>query len=172
MKYFNGFSLLGEEVLFKDYLLESDYAVAGFSYGSQKAFEYVYASSHRIDRLILLSPAFFQDQKSSFKRRELRYFDRGEDAYIKQFLMNVSSPFLSNVVDKYLDIGKKYQLEDLLDYRWDKEKIKEVIARGTSIEIFVGVEDKIVNIDEVLAFFEDTECVCYKLKDAGHLLYT
>ena len=62
-KYFNGFSLQNEEELFSEYLLQSELCVAGFSYGAQKAFEYVYKSKERIDRLILLSPAFFQTQK-------------------------------------------------------------------------------------------------------------
>jgi len=48
------------------YLLNSDYCVAGFSCGAQQAFEYVYHSKKRIDRLILLSPAFFQREQLLF----------------------------------------------------------------------------------------------------------
>ena len=60
MLYFNGFSLQNEEEHFKAYLSDNDLTIAGFSYGAQKAFEYAYHSKERIDRLILLSPAFFQ----------------------------------------------------------------------------------------------------------------
>ena len=60
MKYFNGFSLNGEKELFKEYLIDSEFSVAGFSYGAIEAFEYVYNGKDRVDRLILLSPAFFK----------------------------------------------------------------------------------------------------------------
>jgi len=170
MKYFNGFCLFGEEALFKSYLYESEYSVAGFSYGAQQAFDYVYESTTRIDRLILLSPAFFQTQKASFLRTQLRYFDIGKEAYIKQFLANVSYPSKKNILDTYLCVGKKSELQDLLRYQWDKKKIEEVIARGTIIEIFLGKEDKIVNTDEVLAFFSKTKCISYTVKNSGHLL--
>jgi surfactin synthase thioesterase subunit len=170
MKYFNGFCLVGEEALFEDYLNQSDYCVAGFSYGAQEAFEYVYKSTRRIERLILLSPAFFQDNSRGFKRTQLRYFDAGKEAYIQQFLSNVTYPKQSDTLDKYLVVGTKVQLQSLLEYQWDKAKIKEVIARGTIIEVFMGKEDKIVNTAEVLAFFDTTKCISYTLKDSGHLL--
>jgi len=170
MTYFNGFCLLGEEALFEDYLSKSDYCVAGFSYGAQQAFDYVYESTRRIERLILLSPAFFQNQKPSFNRTQLRYFDAGEEAYIQEFLSNVSYPKPSNTLENYLVVGTKVQLQSLLEYQWDKEKIKELIARGTVIEIFMGKEDKIVNTAEVLAFFDSTKCISYTLKNSGHLL--
>jgi len=51
MVYFNGFSLQDEEDLFEEYVIESDLYVVGFSYGAQQAFEYVYQSKERIDRL-------------------------------------------------------------------------------------------------------------------------
>ncbi len=92
MNYFHGFSLQNEEELFSQYLINSDYCVAGFSYGAQQAMEYVYHSKKRIDRLILLSPAFFQMQKPSFIRTQLRYFEAGQEAYVKQFLANVTYP--------------------------------------------------------------------------------
>jgi pimeloyl-ACP methyl ester carboxylesterase len=92
VRYFNGFSLQDEEQFFSEYLADGELAVAGFSYGTQKAFEYVYHSKERVDRLILLSPAFFQTQKPSFARTQLRYFQSGQEAYVKQFLENVSYP--------------------------------------------------------------------------------
>ena len=71
MIYFNGFSLSDEVNLFTEYIDEGENCVCGFSFGAQKAFEYVYTSNERIDRLILLSPAFFQTQKDSFVRTQL-----------------------------------------------------------------------------------------------------
>jgi pimeloyl-ACP methyl ester carboxylesterase len=168
MKYFNGFSLQNEKELFAPYLVDSDYSVAGFSYGAQQAFEYVYHSKERIDRLILLSPAFFQTQKPSFIRTQLRYFEAGKEDYVKQFLANVTYP-LNLDLSSYLKVGTKEELEALLTYRWDKNKIQELIDRGTVIEVFLGSEDAIIDIKEALKFFESS-CTTYIFKKSGHLL--
>ncbi len=168
MHYFNGFSLHSEEELFNAFTIKSDLCVAGFSYGAQKAFEYVYNSKERIDRLILLSPAFFQTQKTSFTRTQLRYFEAGQEAYVKQFLENVSYP--SSVdLSKYLNVGIKEDLNALLTYTWDKQKIQEVLNRGTTIEVFLGKEDKILDSQEALEFFAPLTTV-YFIKNVGHLL--
>ena len=168
MHYFNGFSLQGEEESFGDYLIESEYCVAGFSYGAQQAFEYVYRSKERIDRLILLSPAFFQREKPSFVRTQLRYFEAGKEAYIEQFLKNVAYPSEMDL-SKYLDAGSKEALNALLTYVWDAGKIKEILDRGTVIEVFLGEKDKIIHSKDTLAFFSPL-CTCYLLKEAGHFL--
>lgn len=170
MKYFNGFSLQNEEELFEPYLIKSDYCVAGFSYGAQKAFEYVYQSKERIDRLILLSPAFFQTQKPSFIRTQLRYFEAGHEAYVKQFLANVTYP--SNLdLSSYLKVGTKGELESLLTYQWDTKKIQEILDRDTTIEVFLGNQDKIINAQETFNFFSPLATI-YFIKNVGHILST
>ena len=167
-KYFNGFSLQNEEELFSEYLLQSELCVAGFSYGAQKAFEYVYESKERIDRLILLSPAFFQTQKLSFIRTQLRYFEAGQEAYVKQFLANVTHP--SNLdLFNYLKVGTKEELEALLTYVWDEKKIQEVLDRGTTIEVFLGKDDKIIDAQAAFDFFAPL-ATTYFVKGVGHLL--
>ena len=168
MVYFNGFSLHNEEALFKEYVIESDLCVAGFSYGAQKAFDYVYNSKERIDRLILLSPAFFQTQKPSFTRTQLRYFEAGQEAYVKQFLSNVAYP-ASLDLSEYLKVGTKEELESLLTYTWDENKIQDVLNRGTTIEVFLGKEDKILDSQEAFDFFVPLTTV-YFIKNVGHLL--
>lgn len=168
MRYFNGFSLDGEEGFFEELLIQSDVAVAGFSYGAQQAFEYVYNTNKRVDRLILLSPAFFQTQRPSFTRTQLRYFQNGEAAYVKQFLANVAYPSDIDLLE-HLKTGTAQQLEALLTYTWDTQKIKEVTDRGTVIEVFLGAEDKIINADAAFAFFKDI-ATTYYIKGVGHLL--
>jgi pimeloyl-ACP methyl ester carboxylesterase len=168
MVYFNGFSLHDEEELFKEYVVESDLCVAGFSYGAQQAFEYVYHSKERIDRLILLSPAFFQTQKTSFTRTQVRYFEAGKEAYVKQFLENVTSP-ASLDLSEYLKVGTKEELESLLTYIWDENKIQDILNRGTMIEVFLGKEDKILDSQEAFDFFAPLTTV-YFIKSVGHLL--
>jgi pimeloyl-ACP methyl ester carboxylesterase len=168
MKYFNGFSLRNEENLFEQYLIDSNYTVAGFSYGAQQAFEYVYQTKERVDRLILLSPAFFQTQKPSFIRTQLRYFEAGQEAYVKQFLCNVAYPSTVEL-NSYLSVGTKEGLDALLKYEWNPEKIKEVLERGTIIEVFIGMDDKIVDAQKSFEFFRSLTTT-YFIKDAGHLL--
>ena len=168
MIYFNGFALKGEEKFFQDELVDSDFTVAGFSYGAQKAFEYAYNSTERIDRLILLSPAFFQNHKKSFIRTQLRYYKADEASYSEQFLKNVAYPSNINLYD-YYNINKYEELESLLSYVWDKEKILELIEKGIEIEVFIGDADKIVNAEKSHKFFSELTSV-YLYKNRGHLL--
>ncbi len=168
MKYFNGFSLQNEKELFIPYMTQSEYGVAGFSYGAQQAFEYVYNSTERIDRLILLSPAFFQTEKPSFIRTQLRYFEAGQVAYVKQFLENAAYP--SNFdLSEYLNVGTKKELQALLSYTWENEKIQKVLDRGTTIEVFLGEKDKIIDAQKAFEFFKPLTTT-YFMKNAGHLL--
>lgn len=168
MKYFNGFSLRGEEALFETYLNESDFTIAGFSYGAQLAFEAAYHSDHRVEKLILLSPAFFQAEKKSFVRAQLRYFEQDKKSYIQRFMRNVAYPSRVDL-SPYLEGGSSEALEALLTYQWDSEKIGEVLARGTQIEVYLGGRDKIINSEEAFTFFSALTTT-YLIKDAGHLL--
>jgi len=168
VNYFNGFSLEGEEQFFNELLIQSDVAVAGFSYGAQQAFEYVYNTNKRVDRLILLSPAFFQTQKQSFVRTQLRYFQNGQEAYVKQFLLNVAYPSDTDL-SVCLKTGDARELEALLTYRWDEQKLKEITDRGTVIEVFLGSEDKIIDANAAFEFFKEIATVYY-IKGVGHLL--
>jgi len=171
VKYFNGFSLQGEEHLFESYFSKSDTTVVGFSYGAQKAFEYVYHTKDRVDKLVLLSPAFFQTQKKSFIRAQLRYYDTGHNNYIQQFLLNTKYPATIDI-SKYLQKGikedTKEELEFLLHYQWSEDKIKEVLDRHITIEVFLGSNDKIIDIHEPSHFFSMT--TTYIIKGVGHLL--
>ncbi len=168
MRYFNGFSLCNEEEFFKEQLIESEYSVAGFSYGAQKAFEYVYNTSDRVDRLILISPAFFQNHKKSFIKMQLRYFKSDKEAYTKQFLKNVVYPS-SIDLSSYLCEGTYEELEALLSYIWEKKKLLELLDRGVTIEVFMGDSDKIVDVEKSYGFFSDLVPV-YLFKGMGHLL--
>ena len=168
VKYFNGFSLQNEESLFANYITSNDTTVAGFSYGAQKALEYAYTSTKRIDKLILLSPAFFQTQKASFIRAQLRYFETDKQAYITQFLKNVAYPSLVNLTP-YIKKSNQEELHALLTYKWEEEKIQALLDRGTTIEVFIGTLDKIIQSNDTLNFFKKL-CTTYSIKNAGHIL--
>jgi esterase/lipase len=168
MKYFNGFCLKEEEAFFKQFFVESDYCVVGFSYGAQKALEYVYSSQQRVDRLILISPAFFQNHKKSFIKTQLRYFKADEEAYKKAFLENVIYPSTLSLKD-YLSNGSYEELNELLSYVWEVEKIQTLLDRGVTIEVFMGAEDKIVDVHKSQAFFSALVPI-YCFKNRGHIL--
>jgi len=57
-----------------------------------------------------------------------------------------------------------------LRYRWEEKKLREITARGTVIEVFLGGRDKIVDTQAALDFFEPL-AVTYYIKEAGHLLH-
>lgn len=160
--------MFNEEVFFNDYLIDSSVVVAGFSYGAIEAVEYALESSERIDRLILLSPAYFQNKKPSFARMQLRYFDSNKEKYIENFLANVAHPQKMNLAP-YLSVGSKDQLEKLLTYKWESKKLQTLLDRGITIEVFLGGEDKIMDTNDAFDFF--SSCVTtYFFKKAGHLL--
>jgi len=168
VKYFNGFSLQGEEKYFSAFLDQSDFTVAGFSYGAQLAFEEVYQSTKRVEKLILLSPAFFQTEKRSFVRLQLGSFEKNKDNYIRHFLANVAYPSKLDLSD-HLRVDSMEALEALLTYRWEREKISEVLDRGTKIEVYLGDRDRIIKSDDAFSFFS-TLTPTYLIKRTGHLL--
>lgn len=169
MKFFSGFSLQDEKELFTQYLLNSDFCVSGFSQGAIEAFEFVYTHpKSRVDRVILISPAFFQNKKNSYKRLQLHHYKLNPTLYIQNFLTNVAYPSDFNLKSYYKE-GAFEQLDTLLHYEWQKEKIKEVLARGVIIEVFIGKSDKIVDSQESFDFFSKLVPV-YLFKDKGHLL--
>ncbi len=168
MNYFSGFYLNNEEILFEKYLTRGAFDVVGFSFGAQKAVEHAYKSTSRIDKLILLSPAFFQTQKDTFVATQLKHFASRKDSYVKQFLANVSYPS-KKTLEQYLSIGNEEELEALLTYKWDRDKLQTIRDKGISIEVFLGAKDKIINSQDTLAFFSEYSTSYYH-KDAGHLL--
>jgi len=166
--YFSGFSLSGENEIFKDFLVDTEFSVAGFSYGAIKAFEYALDNHKRVDRLTLLSPAFFQDKNEAFKRAQLRYFKLNRELYIKNFLDNIAYPSKVDLT-QYLDIGTYSQLESLLNYRWDIEKLKNLKSRGVIVEIFLGKSDKIIDSKKALNLFSKITTTYY-INGRGHIL--
>ena len=52
---------------------------------------------------------------------------------------------------------------------WDENKIQEVLDRGTTIEVFLGIEDKIIDAQAAFNFFSPLTTT-YFMKDMGHIL--
>lgn len=164
--YFSGFSLQNEEELFKKYITKG--SIVGFSYGAKKALEYSLNSKTRVDKLILISPAFFNNQKPSFKKAQLIYFKKDKENYIKNFLKNTTYPQNKDLT-KYLKEPKEEELKELLNYKWQKEDLEKLINKKTQIEVFIGEKDKIIDPKKTLDFFSKITTTYY-IKEAGHLL--
>ncbi|MBY0541209.1 MAG: pimelyl-ACP methyl ester esterase BioV [Campylobacterales bacterium] len=167
-KFFSGFCFFEESELFDEYLIKNDFTISGFSYGAIKAFEEVLNSEKRVDKLQLFSPAFFQNYDDKFKRTQLMYFKKDENAYCQSFLQNVIFP--TNLdISKYFKLGTIKELEELLYYEWSEEKLQKLVDKGTKIEVYLGGVDKIIDASKAKEFFKNFATVYY-IKEKGHLL--
>jgi hypothetical protein len=169
VKFYSGFSLSGEDVLFNPFLNHGDFCVSGFSYGCIKAVEYSLSAKTRIDKLQLFSPSFFNTQDEKFKRLQLMFYSKDKQTYIKNFLQNVSYPS-SRDLSIYMKEGTYDQLHELLFYEWDKSKIMTLLQKGILIEVYLGEVDKIINTKIANEFFKSCGCEVYFFKSCGHIL--
>ncbi len=166
--FFSGFCFENESELFNEYLEKGVFSFSGFSYGAQKAFEYALNTTSRIDTLQLLSPAFFQNKDEKYKRMQLMFFKKDLTSYCETFIKNVVGNS-TKTVEQYFVQGSYEQLNDLLHYVWEKEKLERLISKGTKIEVFLGGKDEIIDSAAAYEFFKEFATVYY-IKDAGHIL--
>ncbi|EDM24208.1 hypothetical protein FE773_06560 [Caminibacter mediatlanticus TB-2] len=163
MKYFSGFCLRNEKILFKEYLEDNEFIVAGFSKGAQEAVDYVINSNHRIDKLQLLSPAFF-DYNEKLIEINLKAFKKDKVSYINNFLKKAG---IESIDVKDL-IKYDCEIDDLMSlFTFDWEKIKEI--KNVRIEIFLGEYDKIIALKKAYDFFKNYGEI-YFIKKANHFL--
>ena len=166
--FYSGFSLQNEKELFKEYLHTNSYEVAGFSYGAIKAFNFAINSKLRIDTLTLLSPAFFQDKDKRFKRLQLLSFKKDRQNYTKNFLKNCAYP-CNKDLSSYLKEGSYEELDELLNFTWDENLLKELNKRSVNIEVHLGALDKIIDAKKAYEFFKPYATIYY-YKNKGHIL--
>lgn len=150
------------------YLNQSDFSVAGFSYGAIKALKYALAHSERIDTLQLFSPAFFQDKDAKFKKLQTLSFSKNCEAYTQNFMQNIVYPSLFDM-QPYFKQGSLEELHELLHYTWDEASLRALKERGITIEVYVGECDTIINAMAVKEFFVPYATVYY-FKRVGHIL--
>jgi len=172
--FFSGFSLIGESEIFSEYRINTDVTASGFSYGCIRLVENILTgmyesedSKKRIDKIQLFSPAFFNDKDEKFKRLQLMFFKKDSGTYCDNFLKNCG--FKPEDKDKYFKLGTFDELEELLYYEWNEEKIEKLKAKNILIEIYLGEDDKIINSQEALTFFRKFGEV-YFIKKANHNL--
>lgn len=165
--YFNGFALQDEEHFFDDILDNGQYVISGFSYGAIKAFKNALNSTTRVDKLQLISPAFFQSKSSKFKRLQLMGYQKNSDAYLLKFTENCFLPY--GVKDVTYSKHSVAELEELLTYEWNGAELQALVDRGTAIEVYLGGQDKISDVGPAYAFFLPFATVTL-VKGANHFL--
>jgi len=165
MRYYSGFGFWEEKELFKEYLEDNEFIIAGFSYGAQKALIDAVHTTKRVDKLQLLSPAFFP-KNPKFAKLQINAYKKDKNSYIQNFLENVKYPKEINI-EKYLDDTELYQLEEMFEFNWGL--IEYAKKKKIEIEVFIGEKDKIIDVKNATEFFKNYAKV-YFIKDVGHLL--
>jgi hypothetical protein len=167
MRFYSGFALCGDQHFFDSYLKHSDYTVAGFSYGAIKAAQYVAESHERIDTLQLFSPAFFQTQKESFRRLQMSGYFKDTERYLEGFLTRCFLPFPVTPIS--LGNNNADELQELLYFEWTVELMKTIWMKGTRIEVYLGLEDQVIDVEGAREFFLSYATVT-SIKKGNHFL--
>jgi len=170
MQFFSGFSLKNEAHLFEPYLKNSQYCVAGFSYGAIKAFQDAQKQlqeGKRLDTLQLFSPAFFQTKSKKFHRLQMLAYTKERKKYMQNFIESCFAPYEK----KELEFQKttKEELAELLGYEWSLSELVELQNKGVIIEVYLGEKDAIIDVEAARTFFLDVATVTY-IKEANHFL--
>ena len=170
MIFFSGFSLKNEENLFSDYIDGSEYSICGFSYGAISALHRcvdMIDKSQRVDKLVLLSPAFFQTKDEKFKRLQLMSYKKSTLQYIKDFRRACFSPYPEKKLESVeTDIS---ELKELLEYEWSLKMLQKVVESGVVIEVYLGSKDAIIDVEGARELFLKVATLTY-IKDANHFL--
>jgi len=95
------------------------------------------------------------------------FFKKDSQTYSDNFLANCG--FSKELAMKYFQEGTYKELEELLSYEWDKEKLQKLIDKNIKIEIYLGSDDKIIDANVALEFFKQFGEV-YFIKEKGHIL--
>ena len=170
MKFYSGFSLKDEEYLFSDYLSQTEYSVCGFSYGAIKALKEVkerVQKGKRVDTLTLLSPAFFQTKPVKFKKLQLMGYKKSKEAYMREFISLCFLPYQKKIVGSCETSAE--ELDELLNYEWSIEDFMLLSDKGVKVEVYLGSEDKIIDVVRAKEFFLQVSTVTY-IKNANHFL--
>ena len=171
MEFFSGFGFRNEKALFKEFLVQGAYNVAGFSYGAQKALETAkqkIKNGERIELLQLFAPAFFNNLPKPIKLKEIQNFAKNSGLYMHFFYKKALYPWQGNI-EPFKAEPSLGELKELLFYQWKEEDLELLKGAGVKIEVYLGTMDKIVSFQEAKAFFQPYATI-YTIKDAGHLL--
>jgi hypothetical protein len=168
MTFYSGFGFDTKSRWFEPWLDHSDYCIAGFSYGAIKATQAVANATHRVDRLQLFSPAFFQTHSEGFKRLQRKGYRHDPVSYMQTFTQQCFAPYAvpDGVVNTATDAK---DLETLLAHEWSAEQFEAIVARGVTIDVYLGGQDQIIDASGARAWFTQYATV-YWFTHANHFL--
>jgi surfactin synthase thioesterase subunit len=172
MKFFSGFSLQQEEHFFLPFIKRSDFTICGFSYGAIQAFQAAQeslVSGKRVDTLQLFSPAFFETTSDKFKRLQMLSYTKERSRYMQNFIDACFAPYSKKEVA--FRKTTKDELHELLTYKWSRADLNALQKQGVNIEVYLGGNDKIIDVNAARAFFLDVATVTY-IKEGNHFLLT
>ena len=151
-------------------LQRTDFTYSGFSYGAIKAYKKVLSlveENKRVDKLQLLSPAFFQTKSEKFKRLQLMGYTRNTQRYLQEFMALCFAPYEVEVVQHATT--SKEELEELLYFQWNMQDLEKIEHAGVVIEVYLGGKDQIIDAKSAKEFFQNVATVTY-IKNANHFL--
>lgn len=179
MRFFSGFSLKNEAYLFDEYIKKNEYTICGFSYGAIAAFNKTVEmlnAGKRVDTLQLFSPAFFQSRDEKFIRLQLlsykkhkSAYKKNSGAYMEQFIKSCFLPYNEKIIERTETTEE--ELKELLNYKWSLNDLKKIEDSGINIEVYLGGEDNIIDVNAAKELFLNVATVTY-IKNANHFLQT
>lgn len=167
MKFYSGFSLREDRYFFDPFLQMSDFTVAGFSYGAIKAAQYAAEAHERIDTLQLFSPAFFQTKKESFRRLQMGGYFKDSERYLDNFITSCFAPLPTSPT--HLGENSADELQELLYFEWTAELMEVIRSKGIRIEVYLGLQDQVIDVEGAREFFLPYATVT-SIKKGNHFL--
>ncbi len=165
MKYFSGFGFKDESELFSSFLSYSEYDIAGFSYGAQKALQEALKQT-RVQKLILLSPAIFTHLSVEEKKKQLEIFKSKQESYLNMFYKKCG---IKKEHQKYLKTPIRSELEELFSFEWKSSDLSSLYQKGCKIEVHIGEMDKIIDIEYAKRLFLPYGIIFFHHR-VGHIL--
>lgn len=178
LKFFGGFGFKDEVRIFEKilrdlgYFRANPYNICGFSYGAQKAVRFALESlksNVRVNRVLLLSPAFFNDKDFAFKDAQIRAFAKNKALYMKAFYKNIGLKKGDEIYLREIEGLDSRILEQCLRYEFKGDDLVFLRSKGVEIVVILGQNDRIIDSLKANDFFAQYGIV-YLLKNANHLL--
>ena len=89
------------------------------------------------------------------------------EKYLNQFIQSCFEPY---ELKKTLHVStNESELEELLNYEWDAQRLEKIQARGVQIEVYLGSEDRIIDVQGAKEFFLPY-ATTYLINGANHFL--
>ncbi|HEY9203800.1 MAG TPA: alpha/beta hydrolase, partial [Sulfurimonas sp.] len=92
-----------------------------------------------------------------------------QDSYLREFIASCFLPYEKKIVEH--SKSSIEELEELLRYEWDIDELKELVRKGLKIEVYLGGEDRVIDVQRARELFLEVATVTY-IKEANHFLLT